>query len=62
MWFCKYVWGACLCVYVWGGYGVHGVCMDEMYSVCTWGHVQILVPYSIEQAGAELSVWTGNIH
>lgn len=44
---------------VWGGYGVHGVCVDEMYSVCTWGHAHILVSQGIEQAGAKLSAWAG---
>lgn len=68
MWCVVYRCGGCGFVSVCGVHvcgcmcGVGMVCMecvDEMYSICTWGHVQLLVPHSIEQAGAELSAWAG---
>ena len=48
-----------VCLWVCGGYSVHGVCLCvcEVCRVCPYGHIQILVPQCIWEAGAESSAW-----
>ena len=49
----------CLCVC--GGYSVRGVCVCVcVCRVCPYGHIQILVPQCIWEAGAESSAWAEN--